>query len=94
MIELAYENYEKVKKEASDILTAAKKKVEELLDPAKKEIKNAEHERTAAIKDFNSKFGVYSITYTGDKAQKEYNRIVNQFSDIFKDAWEPFSWFW
>ena len=93
-IELAYENYEKVKKEASDILTAAKKEAEELLDPAKKEIKDAEHERTSAIKDFNSKFGVYSITYTGEKAQKEYNRIVNQFSDIFKDAWEPFSWFW
>lgn len=93
-IELAYQSYEKAKEEVSTIIEDAKKKAQEILEPAKKEIKDAEFARAEAIQNFNSKYGVYTTTYTGKKAQQEYNRIVNHFNNIFKDAWKPFSWFW
>lgn len=93
-VEEAYEKYEQVKQQASDIIKEARDKVTNILTPAKKEIEDAEHAKAQAIQKFNSKYGVYTTTYTGDKAEKEYNRIVNHFNNIFKDAWKPFSWFW
>lgn len=90
-IELAYENYEEAKKQVNEIVEEAKKKINEIIEPAKKEIKDAENERLEAIRDFNSKYGVYTETYTGDKAVEQYNRTINHFNSIFENIWEPFS---
>lgn len=94
-IEEAYENYNKAKIEAKKIADEAKQKIQEILEPAKKEIKGAEYAKVEAIKEFNSKFGVYTATYSGEKAVAEYNRLVSQFSNVFDNIWRPFSsWIW
>lgn len=90
-IKLAYENYEDAKKQVNEIVEEAKKKIKETIEPAKKEIKDAENERLEAIRDFNSKYGVYTETYTGDKAVEQYNRAVRHFNSIFENVWKPFS---
>ena len=90
-IELAYQNYEVAKKQVNEIVEEAKKKIKEIIEPAKKEIKDAENERLEAIRDFNSKYGVYTETYTGDKAVEQYNRAVRHFNSIFENVWKPFS---
>ena len=90
-IELAYENYEDAKKQVNEIVEEAQKKIDEIIEPVKKEIKDAENERLEAIRDFNSKYGVYTETYTGDKAVEQYNRAVRHFNSIFENVWKPFS---
>ena len=73
-----------------DIINEAKKQVKDILDPAKKEISDAENERMEAIKEFNEKYGVYTETFSGDKAVEQYNRVLNQFNSTFENFWKPF----
>lgn len=90
-IDLAYSNYEEAKKQVAEIVEEAKNKIKELIEPAKKEIRDAQNERLEAIREFNSKYGVYTETYSGDKAIEQYNRVINHFDSIFENVWKPFS---
>lgn len=90
-IDRAYEEYEAVKQEIQKIVDETNEKISNMINSAKKNIKDAEDERLIAIKDFNSKYGVYTETYSGDKATKQYNRIVNHFNSIFENVFNPFA---
>lgn len=90
-IDKAYEEYEAVKQEIQKIVDETNEKISNMINSAKKNIKDAEDERLIAIKDFNSKYGVYTETYSGDKATKQYNRIVNHFNSIFENVFNPFA---
>lgn len=89
-IDRAYQSYDAAKKQVNDIINEAKKQVKDILDPAKKEISDAENERMEAIKEFNEKYGVYTETFSGDKAVEQYNRVLNQFNSAFENFWKPF----
>lgn len=89
-IDRAYQSYDAAKKQVNDIINEAKKQVKNILDPAKKEISDAENERMEAIKEFNEKYGVYTETFSGDKAVEQYNRVLNQFNSAFENFWKPF----
>lgn len=93
-VEDAYDAYQEVRKSADKIVEEANEKIKQIIDPAKQEIKDAEYARTEAIKEFNSKYGVYTTTYSGDKALKEYERFARSFDETFRDFWKPFSWLW
>lgn len=90
-IDKAYEEYEAVKQEIQKIVDETNEKISNMINSAKKNVKDAEDERLVAIKDFNSKYGVYTETYSGDKATKQYNRIVNHFNSIFENVFNPFA---
>lgn len=89
-IDTAYKSYEAAKKQVNDIINEAKKQVKNILDPAKKEISDAENARMEAIKEFNKKYGVYTETFSGDKAMEQYNRVLNQFNSACENFWKPF----
>lgn len=89
-IDTAYQSYEAAKKQVNDIINEAKKQVKNILDPAKKEISDAENARMEAIKEFNKKYGVYTETFSGDKAMEQYNRVLNQFNSACESVWKPF----
>lgn len=89
-IDRAYQSYDAAKKQVNDIINEAKKQVKDILDPAKKEISDAENARMEAIKEFNEKYGVYTETFSGDKAVEQYNRVLNQFNSTFENIWKPF----
>lgn len=89
-IDRAYQSYDAAKKQVNDIINEAKKQVKNILDPAKKEISDAENDRMEAIKEFNEKYGVYTETFSGDKAVEQYNRVLNQFNSAFENFWKPF----
>ena len=89
-IDRAYQSYDAAKKQVNDIINEAKKQVKNILDPAKKEISDAENERMEAIKEFNEKYGVYTETFSGDKAVEQYNRVLNQINSTFENFWKPF----
>ena len=89
-IDRAYQSYDAAKKQVNDIINEAKKQVKDILDPAKKEISDAENARMEAIKEFNEKYGVYTETFSGDKAVEQYNRVLNHFNSTFENFWKPF----
>lgn len=89
-IDAANQSYDAAKKHVNDIINEAKKQVKNILDPAKKEIIDAENARVEAIMEFNKKYGVYTETFSGDKAVERYNRVLNQFNSAFENVWKPF----
>lgn len=91
----AIENADKELDDAYAALTAAEKQVEELqneydqrvadiMDPARERIRECTRKRAEAIKEFNEKYGVYTTTYTGNKALNELMRADKIIDDIFK----------
>jgi hypothetical protein len=57
-------------------------KVDAIMTPAHDRIKECAKARAEAIKQFNDKFGVYTTTYSGNKALNEFAKIddmINQF---------------
>lgn len=76
----AYKDLKDVRAEAAKIKKEADLKIVELYKPAKEKVAQAERNRIKAIKDFNAKYGVYSIALTGDKAEEEFERIFNMFN--------------
>lgn len=93
-VEAARDAYKAVQEEIDKIVEEANQKIKDLIEPAKKEIKDAEYARAEAIREFNSKYGVYTTTYSGDRAIKEYERFAHYFDNAFKNIWDPFKWLW
>ena len=94
-IEIAYDNYNKAKEEVPKLVDETKTKINQIMEPARKQIEEAEHAKYEAIKEFNSKYGVYTATYTGDKAEQHYNKMIKHFNSVFENMWKPFSnWLW
>lgn len=86
-VEKAYEAYDAAKEEAAKILEESNEKIDTILKNAQKVIEEAESKKTEAIKKFNEKFGVYTTTYTGEKAIKEFNKRMDRLSKDFFHLW-------
>ena len=86
-VEKAYQAYEHSLENAQKILDESNAKVEKLLKCAKSNIEEAEYRKLEAIKKFNSKFGPYTTTYTGDKAKIEFDKLVSRLDNDFPLLW-------
>ena len=71
-LDKAYKNYKDVQSRCKQELAVAYK-----------EISDAEAERVDAIKNFNTAFGVYRTCYTGERAQKEFDRLFSSLMNSF-----------
>ena len=89
-VNLAYKEYDAALEEVKKLKEEYSRKAEEILNPAKKAIKDAQKERYDAIKKFNENYGVYTTTYTGDKAVSEFNRVSRWIDSIF--PFDLFKW--
>ena len=90
----AYKKLEQAKKEASDILKEARKSANDIIKEASNNVDIALSNRRDLIASFNKEFGPYMVTYTGDKVEEEYKRIVHQIRDIFDFNPFSFSFHW
>lgn len=84
-LDKAYEKYTEAKKQAREIVEEANKKARELLEPIEKEIRDCKTAKYNALMDFNKQFGAYNVKYTGEKAEKEYNRFLRERDDIWNN---------
>lgn len=84
-LDKAYEKYTEAKKQARAIIEEANKKAKELLEPIEKEIRDCKTAKFNALMDFNKQFGAYNVKYTGEKAEKEYNRFLKERDDIWSN---------
>ena len=86
-IDEAQENYIRATKEAKELIKQSTEEADKkLIIPAQERLKDARQKRYDAIKQFNEKYGPYSVTYTGNKAYTEFKRnydFINQFFDNF-----------
>ena len=89
-LDIAYKEYNEAKESAKAIYKEAVDKANAILDSAREKISVAEKNKYNAISQFNSKFGTYKTFYTGEKAEKEYDKISRRISAIFNSF--PF-WF-
>ena len=80
----AYESLEKAKAEVEELQKEYDAKVDAIMNPVKDHLKLMQRQRADAIKAFNDKFGVYTTTYTGNKALNEMIKMEKIFDNIFK----------
>ena len=78
----AYAGLEAAKQQVAELQKEYDEKVDAIMNPARDLIKECTKARAEAIKKFNDKFGVYTTTYSGNKALNEFAKIddmINQF---------------
>lgn len=84
----AYAGLEEAKHRVAELQKEYDEKVDAIMNPACDLIKECTKARADAIKTFNDKFGVYTTTYTGNKALNEFAKIDN----IMNQLWKKFYW--
>lgn len=90
-VSVAQERFNEAKKEAQEILDKARKEAEDIIRSSSKELSAAQEKRYKALREFNEKFGPYTVSYTGEKAYNEFKKAVDYFNDIFNWNWNH--WF-
>jgi len=83
-LDAAYEAYEEAKKTCDEMREETKRLIAEIMEPATQIVKTAQAKRLEAIQNFNKEFGAFRTTYTGDRAQKEFERSLASFDTLFK----------
>lgn len=83
-LDAAYEAYEEAKKTCDEMREETKRLIAEIMEPATQIVKTAQAKRLEAIQNFNKEFGAFRTTYTGDRAQKEFERSLSSFDTLFK----------
>lgn len=73
--------------ECDKLIKECNEKVDKMLKEAQNSVASAKKARYEAIENFNKKFGTYTTSYTGEQAQKEWDRIVERMHTIPR-------WFW
>lgn len=81
----ALEDYDSARNTAAEMLEKSNKEVSELLNEAKKNVEAARKAKQQALLEFNRKFGPFKVSYTGEKAKQEYQRMRKEldFNSIF-----------
>ena len=71
----AYDNLEVCQADADKIIKDAKESASQIIKKAKETVAEKQKSRLEAISNFNKEFGVYTTTYSGDKALEEIRRF-------------------
>ena len=79
----AYDNYSAARDEASSIVREAEKKAKLIVDAARDNVVKAQKEKETALRNFNDKFGTYTVTYTGEDAMREFRRATDILDTLF-----------
>ena len=80
----AYAGLQVAKQQVAQLQKEYDEKVDAIMNPARDLIKECTKARADAIKAFNDKFGVYTTTYTGNKALNEMIKMEKIFDNICK----------
>jgi DNA repair ATPase RecN len=75
---------EVAKQQVAELQKEYDEKVDAIMNPARDLIKECTKARADAIKAFNDKFGVYTTTYTGNKALNEFAKLDNMMNQLWK----------
>lgn len=79
----AYSDYEEALTSAKELIEAATIQARDLIKPTKQAVQKAQKDKYKAISEFNSKYGVYTKYYTGEKVKDELKRFSYLFDNLF-----------
>lgn len=82
-VDEAREKFQAARKEAQEILNKAYEEARGIVREASKELSEAQEKRYEALKDFNKKYGPYTMSYTGEQAYNEWKKAVETFNEFF-----------
>lgn len=88
----AYLEYTDACTKAQELRKETEKKCSEIIKEARKHLQDAENEKFLAVQKFNDKFGPYVVSYTGEEALKQKNRIGRILSNMFSPFDSFFIW--
>ena len=80
----AYAGLEEAKKKVAELQKEYDDKVDAIMNPAHDLIKECTKARAEAIKEFNDNFGVYTTTYSGNKALNEFAKTAAMIDQFWK----------
>ncbi len=80
----AYAGLEEAKRQVAELQKEYDEKVDAIMNPASELIKECTRARAEAIKEFNDNFGVYTTTYSGNKALNEFAKASNMIDQFWK----------
>lgn len=83
-LDTAYEELKAAKAQVEELQKEYDAKVDAIMNPAHDKIKACTRARADAIKAFNDNFGVYTTTYTGNKALNEFSKIEDMMNHFWK----------
>lgn len=86
-LDKAYKYYEDSKQEVLLRKKNVDKECQDIMKEAKEYLKDAQTKKLELLEQFTNKFGSYSVSYTGDRAQKEMNRHLSWFDDLVNHFW-------
>lgn len=78
-VKKAYDEYAEAQNRVNEILEKSNAEMESIINAARERVRIAEKKRYDAISEFNRKFGTYTVSYTGEKAEEEFDKILNAF---------------
>lgn len=84
----AYAGLEEAKQKVAELQKEYDEKVDAIMNPARDVIKECIKTRAEAIKEFNDNFGVYTTTYSGNKALNEFAKTAAMMDQF----WKRFYW--
>lgn len=82
-VDNAYEALKNAKAEVQKLQEEYDKKVDSIMNPVREHLKLMQKERADAIRAFNEKYGVYTTTYTGNKALNEFLKLDDFCNNFF-----------
>jgi len=84
----ACEKYkEEVRRLKSEYINSVKKLEDELIKPTMDVVKECQEKKYEALKNFNDRFGTYTVKYTGEKAYNEMRKTIDFMNNIFNNFW-------
>ena len=89
----AYENYKYAINELTEAVTKVREEGKAKIKAALANLEKVEKDKANAISQFNKYYGVYSVTYTGEQAQKHCDKMLARWKDeskYFKDIFNKF----
>ena len=89
-VDVAYEALSRARKDADKIVQEAKAKANEIVKAAADDVERAVASRRDLITQFSKEFGPYTVTYTGERASREYDRMLKKIDNLFDSAYFPF----
>lgn len=76
----AENKYAEVEKEVAELIEKTKITIKEMYEEPIKELRDAQNEKFSAIREFNNKFGTYTVSYSGKEAERDFDRLFNSFT--------------
>lgn len=81
-VNLAYSDYMSANEKVSEMYKKVKQEGNQIISEAAQNLRNARKNKLTKIEEFNKKYGVYTVQYTGNEANNEFARTTSWINSL------------